>query len=85
MAELPPGVDPSKVPLYPPPAGLSSNFIDPPSLASVAEGVGGLLIAVETLLLILRTASNLTKFHKLRLEDCIYISNCAPCCDREPV
>ncbi|KAL9010749.1 MAG: hypothetical protein Q9173_004343 [Seirophora scorigena] len=69
MAQLPPGADPSKVPWLPPPAGQSSNFVDPPSLASIAEGVGGLLIAVETLLVTLRTASNLKTFRKLRLED----------------
>lgn len=69
MDQLPPGIDPSTIPLLPPPDGKSSNFIDPPSLASVSEGVGGLLIAVETLLLILRTYSNLKAFRKLRLED----------------
>lgn len=70
MVELPPGVDPSTTPLLPPPDGKSSNFIDPTSLASVAEGVGGVLIAIETLLLILRTYSNLKTFRKLHLEDC---------------
>ena len=70
MDQLPPGVDLSKIPLLPPPAGKASNFIDPPSLASIAEGVGGFFIAVETLLLILRTVSNLKTFRKLRLDDC---------------
>ncbi|KAL8851920.1 MAG: hypothetical protein Q9221_003131 [Calogaya cf. arnoldii] len=69
MDQLPPGVDLSKIPLLPPPAGKASNFIDPPSLASIAEGVGGFFIAVETLLLILRTVSNLKTFRKLRLDD----------------
>lgn len=72
MSQLPPGIDPSKVPLLAPPEGQTSNFIDPPSLAPVAEGVGGLLIAVETIMLVLRTCSNVKTFGKLRFEDCKY-------------
>ena len=71
MPQLPPGVDPSRTPLLPPPTGQISNFIDPPSLAPIAEGVGGSLIAIETMLLILRTFSNIKTFGKLRFEDCI--------------
>ena len=70
MAQLPPGVDPANVPLLPPPTGLTSNFINPPSLAHVAEGVGGSLIAIETLLLCFRTWSNINTFGRLRFEDC---------------
>ena len=70
MAQLPPGVDPTKTPLYSPPQGQTSNFIDPPSLAPVVEGVGGLLIAIETILVVLRTCSNFRTFGKLRFEDC---------------
>ncbi|KAL8787504.1 MAG: hypothetical protein Q9213_002162 [Squamulea squamosa] len=71
MDQLPPGFDASKIPLLPPPAGTTSNFVDPPTLASVAEGVGGLLIAIETVLLALRTWTNFKTFRKLRLEDCM--------------
>ena len=70
MSQLPPGFDPANVPLLPPLTGLTSNFINPPSLAHVAEGVGGSLIAIETLLLCFRTWSNIKTFGKLRLEDC---------------
>ena len=72
MAQLPPGVDPSKVPFIPPPAGQLSNFINPPSLAPVIEAIGGILVAVETILLALRTCSNFKTFGKLRFEDCIF-------------
>ena len=71
MAQLPPGVDPAKIPLQPPPKGQTSNFINPPSLASVAEGVGSLLIALETILLVLRSCSNVKTFGRLRFEDCM--------------
>lgn len=72
MDQLPPGVDLSKIPLSPPPKGLVSNFINPPSLAPVAEVVGGLLIAIETILVLLRTCTNWKSFGKLRLEDCMW-------------
>ena len=70
MSHLPPGADISDTPLIPPPAGQTSNFNDPVSLAPVAQGMGGLLIVVETILLILRTCSNIKGFGKLRFEDC---------------
>ncbi len=58
MSQLPPGIDLSKLPLLSPPKGQISNFINPPSLAPVAVGVGSLLIAIETILLAFRTCSN---------------------------
>ena len=70
MSQLSSGVDPANVPLLPPPTGQISNFVNPPSLAPVAEGVGGLLVAIETLLLCLRTWSNFKTFSRLRFEDC---------------
>ena len=70
MSQLPPSVDLSKIPFSPQPAGQISNFVDPPSLAHVVEVVGGLLIAIETMLLVLRTVVNVRTFSKLRLEDC---------------
>ena len=70
MSQLPPGIDPANVPLRPPPTGQISNFVNPPSLAPVAEGVGGSLVAIETLLLCLRTWSNFKTFGRLRFEDC---------------
>lgn len=71
MPRLPLQVDPAKTPVLPPPKGQISNFIDPSSLASVSESVGGLLLAIETVLVVLRTFSNVKQFGKLRFEDCI--------------
>lgn len=71
MASLPPGADLSQTPLSPPPNGQVSNFVNPPSLAHVTEGVGGFLIALETVLLVLRTYSNVKTAGKIRFEDCI--------------
>ena len=71
MASLPPGTDLSQIPLSPPPTGRVSNFVNPPSLAHVTEGVGGFLIALETVLLILRTYSNIKTVGRVRFEDCI--------------
>ena len=62
ISQRPPSVDPANVPLLPPPAGGTSNFVNAPSLAPLAEGMGGSLIAIETLLLCLRTWVNVTKF-----------------------
>ena len=72
MSQRPPGIDPANVPLLPPPPGETSNFVNAPSLAPLAEGVGASLIAIETLLLCLRTWSNVKKCGKLRFEDCTY-------------
>ena len=71
MASLPPGADLSQIPLSPPPTGQVSNFMNPPSLGHVTEGVGGFLIALETILLVLRTYTNVKTLGKIRFEDCI--------------
>ncbi|MCJ1462834.1 hypothetical protein MMC07_001437 [Pseudocyphellaria aurata] len=66
---MPPGVDLSHIPIASPPPGQKSNFINPPSLAPVAEIVGSLLIAIETIILVFRTCSNVKTFGRIRLED----------------
>lgn len=71
MASLPPGADLSQIATSPPPPGRVSNFVNPPSLGHVTEGLCGFLIALQTILLILRTYSNVKTLGKIRFEDCI--------------
>jgi hypothetical protein len=51
MSGLPPGVDPSQVPLAANPSGAPPNFVDPPSLI-VAVQVVGIVLAVISLILV---------------------------------
>ena len=72
MAHISPSTDLSKIPLLPPLPEKESNFSNPSSLAPLADGIGGLIIAFETTIVVLRTYINVKAHHKLRIEDCIY-------------
>jgi len=71
MASLPPGVDPSQIPLAVNPNGDPPNFINPPSLAPAMLEVGVTLIIISRILVILRLVTNLKNTGKLGLNDCM--------------
>lgn len=54
MDALPPGIDPSQVPLAKNPSGAPPNFVDPPSLLIAVQSVGIILAAISLMLVISR-------------------------------
>lgn len=79
MASLPPGVDPSTIPLLPNPNGDPPNFVDPSSLQPAVLGTGIALIAISAFLVILRTGTNIKSQRKLGVDDCESTCNfCKP-------
>lgn len=63
-------VDLCKVPAGAPPAGVTSNFIDPPSLAAATIGINAILVALG---IIFTVAKFHTNFRRLNVADCEYI------------
>ena len=70
MTSHPPGVDLHTIPLFPPPAGITPNFENPPSLAAVATAVVSVVICLEVFFLTVRVYSNVRKFRILKADDC---------------
>lgn len=70
MEGIPPGVNPSTIPLAPNPNGGPPNFEDPPSLDSAVLGVGVTLIIISSLLVTLRLTTNFKNTGRLGLDDC---------------
>ncbi|RHZ53906.1 putative plasma membrane protein Pth11-like [Aspergillus thermomutatus] len=54
MAESPPGVDPTKTPLVPAPAGQKSNFVNPVNHANEYYIIAGICTALMTFLVFVR-------------------------------
>lgn len=73
MDRLPPGVDPSTVPLMRPPPGEHTNFVDPPSLAWAP------LVSVYGSLPLMIIAVGLRMFVRLRHKQ-IGIDDCTSRC-----
>lgn len=73
MDSLPPGIDPSTIPIAPNPNGDPPNFVDPPSLAPAVLGVGMALIIISGIFVMLRLITNLKNTGRLALDDCMYI------------
>ncbi|KAL9618243.1 MAG: hypothetical protein Q9160_007013 [Pyrenula sp. 1 TL-2023] len=80
MGSLPPGVDPSKIPLAPNPDGSPPNFVDPPSLKGVVLEVGITFTVITGIVLILRLFTNFKLQRKLGLGDFFgtVLVSCAP-------
>ena len=66
---LPPGVDPSKIPLMLNPSGAPPDFDNGPSLLAAELGTGVALISVVGAILVLRIATNFKISRKLCLDD----------------
>lgn len=71
---LPPGVDPSTIPLMLNPSGALPDFKNGPSLLDAELETGVALVVIAGIFLILRIATNLKVTRKLCLDDskCIY-------------
>lgn len=70
MDQVPPGTDLTTVPLVPNPNGKPPNFVNPPSQADTALGVGLPLVIISTLVVFVRLITNFRSARKLGLDDC---------------
>lgn len=68
--EIPPGTDLTFIGLKPNPNGQPPNLIDPPSHATLILGSGIALIAVSSIAVSVRFATNLRFTKKLGIDDC---------------
>lgn len=72
MSTVPPAYDLSKIPLLPNPnPAVPSNFIDPPTLAPVLQGVGITFAIIAIIFVAIRLHSNARAARKLGLDDCM--------------
>lgn len=71
MTSLPPGIDLSTISLVPPPSGMSSNFVDPESLANIMMPVEISMLVSTVLVVIVRLLSNHHATRGLGWDDCI--------------
>ncbi|KAI0808813.1 hypothetical protein GGR55DRAFT_650947 [Xylaria sp. FL0064] len=62
------------VPALPPPAGITSNFDNPPNNNALGYGLLSAMLAVATLFVFLRLSSRIMAARKLRLEDFLGIA-----------
>ena len=69
-SRFPPGVDLSRIPIRPPPPGVQSNFVDPPSMVPATIAVGIIFIILTTLFVAIRLYANYHAVRKLALDDC---------------
>lgn len=67
---FPPNVDLSKIPLMQPPPGVTSNFINPPSLANVIIAVQAVFLTLMLGLVILRIYTRAYLTRSLGWDDC---------------
>lgn len=73
MISLPPGTDLSTIPLVAPPPGMSSNFVDPESLANTIMAIGILMLVLTAFVVIVRLFTNYYGTRGLGLDDCIIL------------
>ncbi|KAJ2977104.1 hypothetical protein NUW58_g7913 [Xylaria curta] len=64
-------------PALPPPAGVSSNFDNPPNRNALSNGIISLILALATLGLIVRTYSRLVCVKQVRVEDYLALGSYA--------
>ncbi|KAL9125025.1 MAG: hypothetical protein Q9217_005718, partial [Psora testacea] len=69
MESLPPGIDLHTIPLIPPPAGVTPNFKNPPSIADTTTAVVSVMMILEIFFLTVRLHSNIKTFRTLRADD----------------
>ena len=60
----------SEIPLAEPPAGMTSNLIDPPSLAPAIVVVNVVMMTWATIFVTIRLFANTQAKRHLRVEDC---------------
>lgn len=67
---LPPGMDPSMIPIGKPPSGKLPNFVDPESTAGVATAVTILFTVLMALFVIVRMYTKLFISRSIDWDDC---------------
>jgi len=65
--------DYSKIPVQPPPPGVSSNFVDPPDRDAAVAAVSALLIALSTTFVLLRLYTRLVLVRRFEIGDCLLV------------
>lgn len=65
--------DLSQIPAAQPPDGLTSNFIDPPSLAIVYRVLIYIFMPIMSVLVVIRLGTRLQQIRKLAADDCMYM------------
>lgn len=68
-----PRQDLSQIPAGQPPTGLTPNFVDPPSLATLYRIAIYIFRPLMSSLVLLRLGTRLRQMHKLVADDCKYI------------
>ena len=67
---IPPDIDLSQVPAYPPPPGMVSNFVDPPSLASAIIVSSSIIVGIMVLCVTARMYAKACVTHTVGWDDC---------------
>lgn len=73
MASLPRGTDLSTIPLAPPPTGITSNFVNPESLANTILHIAISMLVSTTLVVFVRLSTNYHTTRGLGWDDCMIL------------
>ncbi|EDN95676.1 predicted protein [Sclerotinia sclerotiorum 1980 UF-70] len=68
---VPVGVDPWEIPLFPPPPGVISNFVNPPSRATLVISICSIALGLMWLIFLLRIYSKTFISHSLGWDDVV--------------
>lgn len=64
-------IDPSAIPAAAPPPGVTSNFVNPESLASTTMGIGICMLVLTAFVVTVRLFSNYKAARGLGWDDCM--------------
>jgi hypothetical protein len=65
------GLDFSKIPVQPAPLGVTSNFVDPHTIAGVVTATSAVFIVLSTAFVVLRVYTRLVLVHIFGVGDCM--------------
>lgn len=71
---IPPDLDLSKIPAYPPPDGMVSNFINPTTLAPAIIITSSVMVAIMVLCVVARMYAKAYVTHTVGWDDCEFLS-----------
>lgn len=69
-------VNPEDIPAIPPPEGMESNFVNPPSMYPLLLGIGITCMFIMTTAVCIRTYTKLVILKKFNHEDSMYLCFC---------
>lgn len=67
---IPADIDLSQIPAYPPPPGVVSNFVNPPSLATAIIVTSSVMVGVMVLCVAARMYAKAVVTHTVGWDDC---------------